>query len=99
MVNDEHLDLEYEDFNKALREGNMAGFNFDNMLASQHAAINALLAVGQTALASAERMAALKTIENLVISTYNEFSDDPAVNRIIDIAVLDKMEELINAYK
>lgn len=59
MVNDEHLDLEYEDFNKALREGNMAGFNFDNMLASQHAAINALLAVGQTALASAERMAAL----------------------------------------
>jgi len=37
----------------------MAGFNFDDMLASQHAAINALLAVGQTALASAERMAAL----------------------------------------
>lgn len=46
-----------------------------------------------------ERMAALKTIENLVISTYNEFADDPAVNRIVDIAVLDKMEELINAYK
>lgn len=46
-----------------------------------------------------ERMAALKTIENLVISTYNEFADDPAVNRIVDIAVLDKMEEIINAYK
>ncbi len=40
-----------------------------------------------------------ETRENLVISTYNEFADDPAVNRLVDIAVLDKMEELINAYK
>lgn len=46
-----------------------------------------------------ERMAALKTIENLVISTYTEFANDPAVSRIVDIAVLDKMEEILNSYK
>ena len=37
----------------------MSDFNFDDMFASQCTAINALVAVGQTALASAERMAAL----------------------------------------
>lgn len=37
----------------------MSEFNFDDMFAAQRAAINALLAVGNTALSSAERMAAL----------------------------------------
>jgi phasin family protein len=37
----------------------MSGFNFEDMFAAQRAAVNALVSVGNTALASAERMAAL----------------------------------------
>ena len=37
----------------------MAGFDFRDMFAAQRAAIAALVAVGNTALTSAERMAAL----------------------------------------
>lgn len=37
----------------------MSGFNFDDIFAAQRNAVNALISVGNTALASAERMAAL----------------------------------------
>lgn len=37
----------------------MSGFNFDDIFAAQRAAVNALVSVGNTALSSAERMAAL----------------------------------------
>lgn len=37
----------------------MSGFDFEDMFAAQRAAVNALVSVGNTALASAERMAAL----------------------------------------
>ncbi len=37
----------------------MSGFDFDDMFAAQRSVVNALVSVGNTALASAERMAAL----------------------------------------
>lgn len=46
-----------------------------------------------------ERLSALKSIENIVLSNMQTHGGDPALSRIIDIAVLDLMEELIETYK
>lgn len=46
-----------------------------------------------------ERTAALHTIERIIDEVMHKYHYDPAMSRIIDIEVLDKMEELINAYK
>ncbi len=46
-----------------------------------------------------ERTAALRTIERIIDSCMYKHHGDPALSCIIDIEVLDKMEELINAYK
>jgi hypothetical protein len=47
----------------------------------------------------AESDGALGAIANLVHSTQITFSKDPSLERIIDIAVLNLMEEIINTYK
>lgn len=46
-----------------------------------------------------ERTAALQTIERIIDEGMHKYHNDPAVLRIIDCDVLDKMEELINTYK
>ena len=46
-----------------------------------------------------ERTSALQCIERIILENMNKYSGDPAMPRIVDMAVLDKMEELINTYK
>ncbi len=46
-----------------------------------------------------ERLAALQSIEQIIIECMLEHPGDPAMDRIVDINVLDKMEEIINTYK
>lgn len=46
-----------------------------------------------------ERTSALHCIERIILENMNKYSGDPAMPRIVDMAVLDKMEELINTYK
>lgn len=46
-----------------------------------------------------ERTSALHCIERIILENMNKYSGDPAMARIVDMAVLDKMEELINTYK
>lgn len=47
----------------------------------------------------ADADSALKSIEDALISAYNEFGDDPSWIPHADIKVIDLMEELINSYK
>lgn len=46
-----------------------------------------------------ERQAALDTITRIIADGMQKYGSDPAVMRIIDCDVLDKMEELINSYE
>lgn len=46
-----------------------------------------------------ERLSALRALENIILSNMQTYGGDPAVSRIIDIAALDFMEEVINTYK
>lgn len=46
-----------------------------------------------------ESDAALQTITRIIDEALQKYGNDPAIKVIIDIAVIDKMEELINSYK
>lgn len=46
-----------------------------------------------------ERLSALRALENIILSNMQTYGGDPAMARIIDIAALDFMEEVINTYK
>lgn len=48
---------------------------------------------------SEERESSFKTIELIISEDLEKYGNDPAIMRIIDCDILDKMEELINTYK
>ncbi|BBK09118.1 hypothetical protein [Klebsiella phage 05F01] len=48
---------------------------------------------------SEERLSALYCIETIILENMRKYSGDPAMPRIVDMEVLDKMEELINTYQ
>lgn len=46
-----------------------------------------------------ERLSALRSLENIILSNMQTYGGDPALSRIIETAAIDFMEEVIETYK